>query len=69
MSKHTMTRQNPDEGANMMSSTRSARRAVKGAIVTGTLSGAMLFGAAIASAEPLPPPRRRRRAPPPNWRA
>ncbi len=39
----------------MMSSTRSARRAVKGAIVTGTLAGAVLFGAAIASAEPPPP--------------
>jgi hemophore-related protein len=55
MSKHTTTRRNPHEGANMMTSTRSARRAVKGAIVTGTLAGAVLFGAAIASAEPPPP--------------
>jgi hemophore-related protein len=35
---------------------RPARRAIKGAIGTGVLAGAMLFGAAaIASAEPPPP--------------
>ena len=44
----------------MLPSTRPARRAVLGAIGTGALAGAMLFGAAaIASAEPpplVPPP-------------
>lgn len=44
----------------MLPSTRPARRAVMGAIGTGALAGAMLFGAAaIASAEPpplVPPP-------------
>ena len=44
----------------MLPSTRPARRAVMGAIGTGALAGAMLFGAAAtASAEPpplVPPP-------------
>ena len=40
----------------MLPSARPARRAIKGAIGTGALAGAMLFGAAaIASAEPPPP--------------
>ena len=38
----------------MLSSVRPARRAIMGAIGTGTLAGAMLFGAAaIAMAQPL----------------
>ncbi len=41
----------------MLPSARPARRAIKGAIGTGALAGAVLFGAAaIASAEPPPPP-------------
>ena len=40
----------------MLPSVRPARRAIKGAIGTGALAGAMLFGAAaIASAEPPSP--------------
>jgi hemophore-related protein len=54
-----MNRQTLDEGASMPS-TRPARRAIKGAIGTGAIAGAMLFGAAaIASADPppaVPPP-------------
>ncbi len=56
MSSYTMTRQTLDEGANMMPSVRPARRAIKGAIGTGALAGAMLFGgAAVAMADPPPP--------------
>jgi hemophore-related protein len=52
-----MNRQTLDEGANMLPSVRPPRRAIKGAIGTGALAGAMLFGAAaIASAEPPPVP-------------
>ena len=40
----------------MLPSARSARRAVVGAIGTGLVAGAMLFGAATAMAEPPPPP-------------
>ena len=41
----------------MLSSARPARRAVMGAIGTGAIAGAMLFGAAaIATAQPLPEP-------------
>ncbi len=40
----------------MLPSARSARRAVVGAIGTGLVAGAMLFGAATATAEPPPPP-------------
>ena len=44
----------------MLPSARPARRAIRGAIGTGALAGAVLFGAtAIASAQPPPP------APPP----
>jgi hemophore-related protein len=51
-----MIRQTLDEGANMLPSVRPVRRAIKGAIGTGALAGAVLFGAAaIASAEPPPP--------------
>ena len=40
----------------MLPSVRPVRRAIKGAIGTGALAGAMLFGvAAIASAQPPPP--------------
>jgi len=40
----------------MLSSARPARRAITGAIATGTLAGAMLFGAAAtATADPPPP--------------
>ena len=39
----------------MLSSTRPARRVIKGAVGTGVLAGAVLFGAAIASADPPPP--------------
>ena len=40
----------------MLPSARPARRAITGAIATGTLAGAVLFGAAaIASADPPPP--------------
>ena len=53
----------------MLPSARSARRAVVGAIGTGLVAGAMLFG-------PPPPrwlsrrhPQFRRRARPPKWRA
>jgi hemophore-related protein len=58
MSSYTMTRQTLDEGANMLPSVRPVRRAIKGAIGTGALAGAMLFGAAaIATAQPpMPPP-------------
>jgi hemophore-related protein len=56
MSSYTMTRQTLDEGANMLPSVRPVRRAIKGAIGTGALAGAVLFGAAaIASAQPEPP--------------
>ena len=56
MSSYTMNRQTLDEGANMLPSVRPVRRAIKGAIGTGALAGAVLFGAAaIASAEPEPP--------------
>jgi heme-binding protein len=53
-----MTRQPFDEGAIMLPSARPARRAVAGAIGTGALAGAMLFGAAATAAAqpPLPPP-------------
>jgi len=40
----------------MSSSARPARRASIGVIGTGLVAGAMLFGAATATAEPLPPP-------------
>ena len=42
----------------MLPSVRPVRRAIKGAIGTGALAGAMLFGAAVtATAQPpLPPP-------------
>ena len=40
----------------MLPSARSARRAVVGAIGTGLVAGAMLFGAATAMAEPPPAP-------------
>ena len=41
----------------MLSSARPTRRTITGAIGTGALAGAMLFGAAaIATAQPLPPP-------------
>jgi heme-binding protein len=41
----------------MLPSARPGRRAVMGAIGTGALAGAMLFGAAgTAAAQPLPPP-------------
>jgi hemophore-related protein len=51
-----MTRQPLDEGANMLPSARPARHAVKGAIATGFIAGAMLFGAAAtAGAQPEPP--------------
>ena len=40
----------------MLSSARPARRAVVGAIGTGLVAGAMLFGAATAMAEPPPAP-------------
>ena len=40
----------------MLPSVRPVRRAIKGAIGTGALAGAVLFGAAaIASADPEPP--------------
>jgi hypothetical protein len=40
----------------MLPSPRPARRAIKGAIGTGVLAGAVLFGAAaIASGDPPPP--------------
>jgi hemophore-related protein len=56
MSSYTMTRQPLDEGASMLPSTHPVRRAIKGAIGTGALAGAVLFGAAaIASAQPPPP--------------
>ena len=68
MSRNPMNRQPLDEGANMLPSVRPARRAITGAIGTGALAGAVLFGAAaIASADP--PPQSHRRARPPNWRA
>ena len=51
---YTMTRQTLDEGANMLPSVRPVRRAIKGAIGTGALAGAMLFGAASAAAQPEP---------------
>ena len=40
----------------MLPAARSARRAVVGAIGTGLVAGAMLFGAATAMAEPPPAP-------------
>ena len=40
----------------MLPSARPARRAVMGAIGTGALAGAMLFGAATAAAQPPYPP-------------
>jgi heme-binding protein len=51
----------------MMLSARTARRAVTGAIGSGAIAGAMLFGAADAVAQPptpAPPP-----PPPPNCTA
>jgi hemophore-related protein len=54
-----MTRLPLDEGANMLPSTRAARRATMGVICAGTMAGAILFGAATASAQPpapVPPP-------------
>ena len=39
----------------MLPSARPARRAVMGAIGTGLVAGAMLFGAATAMADPPPP--------------
>jgi len=56
MSYHTHARQPLDEGANMLSSARPARRAVKGVIGAGALAGVMLFAAPAATAQPLPPP-------------
>ena len=44
-----MTRQPLDEGASMLPSARPARRAITGAIGTGALAGAMLFGAAATA--------------------
>ena len=38
----------------MLPSVRPVRRAIKGAIGTGALAGAMLFGAASAAAQPEP---------------
>ena len=40
----------------MLPSARPARRAITGAIGTGAIAGAMLFGAATATAQPLPEP-------------
>ena len=40
----------------MLPAARSARRAVVGAIGTGLVAGAMLFGAATAMADPPPAP-------------
>jgi len=41
----------------MLLSARTARRAVAGAVGTGTIAGAMLFGAmSSAAAQPAPPP-------------
>lgn len=40
----------------MLPSVRPARRAITGAIGTGALAGAMLFGAATAAAQPPPVP-------------
>ena len=40
----------------MLPAAVSARRAVVGAIGTGLVAGAMLFGAATAMADPPPPP-------------
>jgi heme-binding protein len=57
LSDYTITRQPLDEGANMSSPLRPARRAVKAAIGTGLMAGAILFGAAgTAMAEPPPEP-------------
>jgi heme-binding protein len=39
----------------MMPSAHPARRAIMAAVATGTLAGAMLFGAAVAMADPPPP--------------
>jgi heme-binding protein len=39
----------------MLHSARPARRAITAAICTGALAGAMLFGAAVAMADPPPP--------------
>ncbi len=39
----------------MLPSARPARHAVAGAIGTGAIAGAMLFGAATAAAQPPPP--------------
>ncbi len=56
MSSHTTNRQTLDEGANMLPSA-STRRAIQAAIGTGAVAGAVLFGAAVASADPpVPPP-------------
>jgi heme-binding protein len=38
-----------------MPSAHPARRAIMAAVATGTLAGAMLFGAAVAMADPPPP--------------
>ena len=51
----------------MLTSARPARRAITGAIGTGALAGAMLFGAAATAA--APPPYSAARARPPSWRA
>jgi len=49
-------RQTLDEGAKVLPSVRPVRRAIKGAIGTGALAGAVFFGAAaIASADPPTP--------------
>jgi hemophore-related protein len=40
----------------MLPSARPARRAITGAIGTGAIASAMLFGAATATAQPLPEP-------------
>ena len=70
MSSYTMNRQTLDEGANMLPSVRPARRAIKGAIGTGALAGAMLFGAAPRSGPAgTTQPQSHRRARPPNWPA
>jgi len=59
MTDHPRVRQPLDEGAIMLPSDRPARRAVAGAIGTGAIAGAMLFGAAATAAAqpalPLPP--------------
>jgi hemophore-related protein len=57
MRSDIMNRQSHEQGANMLPSRRPARRAIKAVIGTGAVAGAILFGAAVASADPpVPPP-------------